>query len=157
MDFEQKLALKPFSSNMAMVILWRWKNSKKSSTVSDKPVLAQLEMLKAWELKHTALENLVGRLELGGIPLALIQAGSFVQQNRIWSYGYFNIYEARRKRGDLCPILHKINACGIVHVEQQSIWTTCTYNSNTTSVWAFVMNWVVWMKLFMSEKITSEC
>lgn len=68
------------------------------------------------------------------ILLALLQAGSYVQQHKISFFDFLNIYEAMRKRVDLKPIMNGNKACGVVHDEQRSIWTTWKITLSTLTI-----------------------
>lgn len=131
MKLEQKLELKPLSVIMEMVVLWRWRNAKKCVSTSDEEALAQLELLKASNMKeYDALQNLI-RSFLGGIPLALLQAGSYIQQHRVLFFDHLHIYEAMRQRAALNPIMSTNEACEVLHDEQRSIWTTWKISLST--------------------------
>lgn len=125
MNFEQKLTLKPRSVEMGGFMLWRWKNVKTNTMMTDEKVIAKIESLKQSNFQENkALNSLAGKLGLGGIPLALLQAGSYVQQNNVSFLDYCQIYYEMRKRFDLKPIMLENKACEIKHFEQRAVCTT---------------------------------
>ena len=87
MEPEQRLKLKPLTTEQSMIVLWRWKHNLLPSCFSDDEVRMKLKILHEQdEIEYRALQELAGDVKeygLGGLPLALAQAGSFACKMRI--------------------------------------------------------------------------
>ncbi len=59
---------------------------------------------------------------LGRLPLALVQAGSFIWNALMSFEEYADMY--RGKRNDLSEVLDRAVGSGVVHDDQRAIWTT---------------------------------
>lgn len=79
------------------------------------------------EAEYGALDRIAGderSYSLGGLPLALINAGSYCYGNEISFREYIDLYEEAQKVGDLKEAMDKARNYGIVTEYQLGIWTT---------------------------------
>lgn len=83
----QKLQLKPLHLKPAIILLLRRKGNKDVNKYAEDQILSQLEELKlANRREHNILSNIVADKHfhgLGGLPLALSQAGMFICRSRL--------------------------------------------------------------------------
>lgn len=120
MSNEQLHHLKPLSNQDAMVALWRRKEGKIRSKVSDDAVKNHITKMKSEELEEfEALKLLSGNLGLGGLPLAIDQAGSFIRNRSMGYSEYLEMFKNEQKGGYSLP--------GI-ETPEQTIWTTWKLN-----------------------------
>ncbi len=82
---EQLLKLALLSQEDAMGVLWRWGKGKPRNLEDDAQVFRDMEKLKHENgAEYNALAKLAGKDEndgLGRLPLALVQAGSFIRSS----------------------------------------------------------------------------
>ncbi len=104
---EQVLRLGPLSQEEAMAVLWRRGKGKPRNFTDDAQVLYEMEKLKDenWD-EYGALGELAGVDEnhgLGRLPLALVQAGSYIRSARMSFECYATMYQGKWK--DLSDVL----------------------------------------------------
>lgn len=86
---------------------------------------AEIDSLRVKDVEeYNALKKIVRERGRGGIPLALLHAGSYIQQHGISFLYYYKLYENMRLIDNLKPVMHENNAWGIAHDELREIWTT---------------------------------
>ena len=126
MKSEQKLALEPLCTEDAMIALWRQIQKIESSEADDDEVMKEIGELEGSNLaEHRALKKLCGDDSghgLGGLPLALVQAGSFIAQFKYSYAEYLNLFESANK--DRKDIMNKAEELKSIRESQKSIWTT---------------------------------
>lgn len=76
-DLEQVVCLKPLSGESAMVILWRWKTSKKQNQVSDDNILVDLE---SHGDEYQAVRKLLVVLGLNGLGKLRVQLKYYIRR-----------------------------------------------------------------------------
>ena len=112
-----------------MIVLWRWKNNLLPSLVSDNQVRDELEALKNNdEVEYRALFGLAGNAKehgLGGLPLAIAQAGSFVYKMCITFARYIELYNQKRKTANVTRVFIPVDVRGLEYEHQCTVWTTC--------------------------------
>ncbi len=123
---DQMLRLEPLSQEEAMAVLWRWGKGKPRNLEDDGQVFFDMDKLKEenWA-EYGALAGLAGVDEdhgLGRLPLALVQAGSFIWNAGMSFEGYAGLYEG--KWNEVSEVLETAVDCGVVHSDQKAIWTT---------------------------------
>ncbi len=127
MKSEQNLVLKPLRAADAMVALWRQIQKIEIADADDDSVLAEIEKLKWDDLdEYCALWKLCGddsEHGLGGLPLALVQSGSFIAQFDHSLAGYLNLFETASKE-EWASIVNKTEDLKSIRESQRSIWTT---------------------------------
>ncbi len=127
MKSEQKLALEPLCGEDAMVALWRqiWKIER--GDADDDEVMAEINKLEvADQIEYCALKKLCGDDGgdgLGGLPLALVQAGSFIAQFKYSFADYLNLFESTNKE-DWQDAMSKTEEPKSIRESQKSVWTT---------------------------------
>ncbi len=136
MKSEQKLALKPLCVEDAMVALWRQIEKIDTTDADDNKVAADIKKLEGRDqVEYCALKKLCGDENgdgLGGLPLALVQAGSFIAQFECSFAEYLNLFESKT-RGDWKEIMHKTDDLKPIRESQRAIWTTWKINVRNLS------------------------
>ena len=98
----QQLKLQPLTLEQAMIVLWRLKENLLPSLIRDNQVREELEELKKNDYKeYCALSGLAGNVKehgLGGLPLALAQAWSFMHKMRITFARYVELYNQNKRQ-----------------------------------------------------------
>ncbi len=126
MKSEQKLALEPLCAEDAMVALWRRiRKIEKDDADGDKVMTAINELKGVDQAEYFALKKLCGDEGghgLGGLPLALAQAGSFIAQLNYSFRDYLNLLESANK--DWQDVMNKTEELKSIRESQRSIWTT---------------------------------
>ncbi len=127
MKSEQKLTLKPLCAEDAMVALWRQIRKMETADADDDKVMRKIKELEGVdEAEYHALKKLCGDDSgegLGGLPLALVQAGSFIAQFE-YSFGeYLDLFESANKE-DWENVMNKTEEVKPIQDSQRSIWTT---------------------------------
>ena len=104
MKSEQKLILTPLSAEDAMVALWQQVRKIETADVDDKSVMSEIKKLECEDqVEYFALKKLCGDDSgdgLGGLPLALVQAGSFIAQFQYSFAEYLNLFESADSKDD---------------------------------------------------------
>ncbi len=127
MKSEQKLTLDPLCPEDAMVAVWR--QIRKTETVDaddDKVMKEIMELEDGDEAEYRALKKLCGGDSgegLGGLPLALVQAGSFIAQFEYSFADYLDLFESANKE-DWESVMNKTEEVKPIQDSQRSIWTT---------------------------------
>ncbi len=97
MKSEQRLVLEPLCSEDAMVALWRQIRKIESGDADDDAVMIEIKELEVVdEAEYNALKKLCGDDSgdgLGGLPLALVQAGSFITQFNYSFAEYVDLFD----------------------------------------------------------------
>ncbi len=128
MKSEQKLALKPLCTKDAMVALWRQIRKIKTDTQDDDAVMKAIEELERCDAaEYLALKELCRDEEgcsLGGLPLVLVQAGSYIAQFQCSIAHYHNIFKNSNRTDDMRDIMKNTLEMKPVRESQRSIWTT---------------------------------
>ncbi len=92
----------------------------------DAQVFSDIERLKHENrAEYYALANLAGVDENDGLarlPLALVQAGSFIRNKTLSFEEYAVLYQG--KQNDLSEVLEAVVDSGMVRYDQRAIWTT---------------------------------
>ena len=127
MKREQKLNLDPLCTGDAMVALWRQIRKMETADADDDIVMKEIKELEGGnEAEYRALKKLCGDDSgegLGGLPLALVQAGSFIAQFE-YSFGeYLDLFESANKE-DWENVMNKTEEVKPIQDSQRSIWTT---------------------------------
>ncbi len=126
MTDSQLLRLEPLSQEDAMSVLWRWGKAKPRDLEDDAQVFSDIDRLKYEDkAEYRALADLAGvdhNHGLARLPLALVQAGSFIRSAALSFYDYFKMFQD--ERNDLPQMLETAMDSGLVRNEQKAIWTT---------------------------------
>ena len=126
MKSEQKLALEPLCAEDAMVALWRQIRKMERDDADDCKVMSEINELKSIDqAEYRALKKLCGDdngCGLGGLPLALVQAGSFIAQFNYSFADYLNLLESANKNWQ--DAMNKTEELKSIRESQRSIWTT---------------------------------
>ena len=128
MKSEQELVLEPLCDEDAMVALWRQSQSVETSEKSDEEVMAIIKALEGKDrAEFSALKELCGGRGghgLGGLPLALVQAGSFIRKFKYSFENYLSKFNDPNKKGDFQDIMMNTEDSIPIRESQRSIWTT---------------------------------
>ena len=107
----QNIVLEPLSMNESMSVLWRFRESIGAKDASDDMVsIAIRQLQKNFPEEHSALRQLCGhgwRYSLAGLPLALVQAGSYIRRFKMKFSVYLKLYQQASTKPDLERILQK--------------------------------------------------
>ncbi len=127
MKSQQKLALEPLCAEDAMVALWRQIQKMETAHAADDKVMTEIKRLEVVDqAEHCALKKLCrddGGHGLGGLPLALVQAGSFIAQFDYSFVEYLNLFESANKE-NWQDVLNNAEELKSIRESQRSIWTT---------------------------------
>ncbi len=127
MKSEQKLALEPLCAEDAMVTLWRQVQKTESGDADDDKVMKEIQELEGVnQVEYCAMKKLCGGDSghgLGGLPLALVQAGSFIAQFKYSFADYLDLFE-NVSNENWEDIMNKTNEVKQIRESQRSIWTT---------------------------------
>ena len=128
MKSEQKLILRPLCAEDAMLALWRQVRKIERGDMDDDKVMAVIQELEGIdEAEYYALKKLCGDDSgqgLGGLPLALVQAGSFIAQFKYSFAEYLDLFESANRKEDWEDIMNKTEEVKLIQDSQRSIWTT---------------------------------
>ncbi len=126
MKSEQKLTLEPLCAEDAMVALWRQIRKIERDDADDSKVISEINELKGvHQAEYCALKKLCGDVDghgFGGLPLAIVQAGSFIAQFNYSFAGYLNLFESANKAWE--DVMNKTEELKSIRESQRSIWTT---------------------------------
>ncbi len=127
MKSEQKLVLKPLSADDSMVALWRQTRKIQANDTNDYEVINAIKKLQKDDAdEHNVFKELCGdkgECSLGGLPLALVQAGSYIAQFGCSFAQYLNMLKnANSKEWE--DFMKKSDELKLVRDSQRSIWTT---------------------------------
>lgn len=105
--------------------------------VEDPEILAEVERLRVYDrAEYQALIELAGRNELhglGGLPLALAQAGSYIYRNGDSFVAYVHLYKLNRQNSGVTELFRKVEDSGLASEEQRCVWTTWRINVDALS------------------------
>ncbi len=126
MKSEQKLTLEPLCAEDAMVALWRQIRKIEWNDADDCKVMSEINELKSvHQAEYCVLKKLRGDDDghgLGGLPLAIVQAGSFIAQFNYSFADYLNLFESASE--DWEDVMNKTEELKSIRKSQRSIWTT---------------------------------
>ncbi len=124
MKSDQKLILEPLCAEDAMVGLWRQSKVMKIGDSDDDGVKEEIKKLEGVDPdEYRALEELCGdggNYSLGGLPLALVQAGTYIARFECTFKDYLNLFKSE----NLQDIMKNSEAPTAIRESQRSIWTT---------------------------------
>ncbi len=128
MKSDQKLVLEPLCVEDAMVALWRRSQVIKTVDAEDDRVMKEIEKLKGDdEDEYRALKELCGDegvYSLGGLPLALVQAGTYIDWFECSFGEYMNMFKTASRKEEFQDIMKKTEEMKPIQDWQRSIWTT---------------------------------
>ncbi len=128
MKREQKLVLVSLCTEDAMVALWRQTRKIKTSDADDDRVTKAIKKLERADVdEYQALEELCGDeggCSLGGLPLALVQAGSYMARFECSFEKYRNMLKNACRIEDMQDIMRNTEEVKPIRESQRSIWTT---------------------------------
>ncbi len=127
MKSDQKLILEPLCVEDGMVALWRRSRVRETGDLNDDEVRRQMKKLELVnQAEYCARKKICGDdcgYGLGGLPLALVQAGSFAAQFECSFAEYLNLFESASME-DLPNIMNKTQELKSIRESQKSIWAT---------------------------------
>ncbi len=125
---EQKLALKPLSTKDAMVLLWRRIRKLKTDVEDDDGVMNSIKKLQRDDAgEYRALKELCGdegECSLGGLPLALAQAGAYIARFECSLVEYLKMFKNANSLEHMKHIMKNTEEVKPIRDSQRSIWTT---------------------------------
>ena len=128
MKSEQKLVLKPLCAEDAMVVLWRQIRRIGTEVADDDEVMGEVKELERIDAdEYHALKELCGddrEHSLGGLPLALQQAGMYIRRSDCSFREYLNMFMSANRKEDLQKIIMNMEELKAIRESQRSIWTT---------------------------------
>ncbi len=128
MTNEQKLVLEPLCAGDAMVALWRQVRKIKTSTEDDDEAMNTIVKPESDNITdYRALMELFGdevESSLGGLPLALVQAGTYIVRFECLFSEYLNLFRNPGRTEDMYDILRSTEDSKPIRESQRSIWTT---------------------------------
>ncbi len=128
MKKDQKLVLEPLSVEDAMVALWRQIQKIETGDADDDGVMNAIEELERDDIgEYQALKELCadeGACGLGGLPLALVQAGTYIAQFECSVREYLNMFKNANRIEDMQDIMKNTDEVKPIQESQRSIWTT---------------------------------
>ncbi len=128
MTGEQKLVLGPLCTEDAMVALWRQIRKIKADVQDDHCVINAIKGLARDDPdEYRALKELCeeeGGCSLGGLPLALVQAGTYMAQFKCSIAEYLHMFMNANRIEDMRNIMKNTEEMKPIRESQRSIWTT---------------------------------
>ncbi len=128
MKSEQKLVLEPLCVKDAMVALWRQIRKIETDVADDDEVMNTIKDLeKDYMDEYRALEELCGdegSCSLGGLPLALVQAGTYMARFECSFVEYLNMFENAKRMEEMKQLMRNTEEVKAIIESQRSIWTT---------------------------------
>lgn len=125
---EQKLSLAPMNSKHAMITLMRRKEKLLSARVSTAEIEERLVDLESSNIEeYKALCDLASDKEeygMAGLPLALVQAGSFMNKKKKSFAVYLKLYRKVWNSRDVRRLLIKAEETGLENPRQKTVLTT---------------------------------
>ena len=125
---EQRLVLEPLSAEDAMVALWRHIRKIKSDVEDDNEVLNAIKKLENRNAEeYQALKELCrdeGEFSLGGLPLALVQAGACIAQFKCSVSEYLRMFKNANRIEKLLDIMRSTEDVKPIQESQRSVRTT---------------------------------
>lgn len=122
---EQKVSLKPMNRNDAMVTLMRRKKKLLSARVSNAEVEERVKQLETQDpVEYNALCDLASEKEecgMAGLPLALVQTGSFMNKKKMSFAVYLKLYTTERNSPDVQRLLLKAEETGLEDPRKQTV------------------------------------
>ncbi len=126
MKNEQRLVLEPLCAEDGMVALWRRSRVIETRDADDNRVRSEIRKLERVEFEeYHALKELCGdngAYSLGGLPLALVQAGTYIAQFKCSFAEYLHFIKCANK--DWRNVMNKTEELKSIRESQRSIWTT---------------------------------
>ena len=124
----QKLVLQLSNEVDSMVVLWRQIHVISSDYGDDEMVMGEIKKLKGDNrVEYDALKELSemdGERNLGGFPLALVQAGAYIGRYRCTFEEYKTLFKKASKKEDLDNIIGNSQQLMLMREEKKSIMTT---------------------------------
>ncbi len=128
MKSEQKLVLEPLCMEDAMVALWRQIRKIETSDANDDGLMNAIKELERDDKdEYQALKELCGDGgvgSLGGLPLALVQAGTYMGRFGCSFSKYLSIFKNAVKIEDMQDIMKNTEEVKPIRESQRSIWMT---------------------------------
>ncbi len=128
MKSKQKLVLEPLCVEDAMVALWRHIRKIEVNEADDDRVMNEIKELKRSDAaEYRALEELCGDergFSLGGLPLALVQAGTYIARFKCSFSEYLEKFKNANRIQDMEHIMKNTEDVKPIRESQRSIWTT---------------------------------
>ncbi len=128
MKADQKLVLQSLSEEDSMLVLWRQIQVIETDDADDDAVLAEINKLKEEKpVEYYALKELCddnAEHGLGGLPLALVQAGTYIGRFECSFEEYLNLFRNASRKEDLESIMENLVELTPIREAQRSIWTT---------------------------------
>ena len=161
MKSEQKLDLKPLSTEDAMVVLWRKIRKIETAEADDDKVMEKIKKLKDDDLaEYFALKKLCGddsKYGLGGLPLSLVQAVSYIAQYECSFAEYLNLVE-NSDGEEVQGIMNTSDDFKSIRQSQKSIWTTWKISVQKLSrkAWAVLRAMAMLRPSGVGEEISNE-
>ncbi len=128
MTCEQRLVLETLCTEDAMVALWRQIHKIKANFRDDDGVMNAIrELEKDNADDYRALKELCADNEvcsLGSLPLALVQAGTFIAQFKCSIVEYLCMFKNAKRVEDMQNIMKNTEDMKPIRESQRSIWTT---------------------------------
>ncbi len=143
MKDDQKLVLEPLCVEDAMMALWRQGRVIENDDADDSRVMADINKLKEEDqVEYYALKELCGddgAHSLGGLPLALVQAGSYIARFSCSFGKYLNLFRNANRKEELQSIMKNTVELTPIRESQRSIWTTWRISVEQLSDEAFAV------------------
>ena len=128
MKRDQKLVLGPLCAEDAMVALWRQIQKIEMGDADDAEVINSIKELERDNAKeYRALKELCGDEGgccLGGLPLALVQAGTYMARFECSFVEYLHMFQNANRIEDMQDIMKNTEEVKLIRESQKSIWTT---------------------------------
>ncbi len=128
MTSEQKLVLEPLCAEDAMVALWRQIRKTRMDVADDDAVMKAIKDLEKDQTEEfRALKELCGdegACSLGGLPLALVQAGTYIARFHCSFAEYLYMFENANRLEDMKHLMKNTEEVKPIRESQRSIWTT---------------------------------
>ncbi len=143
MKRDQKLVLKPLRAEDAIVALWRQVQKIEAVEADDDGVMKDVKKLESADPEeYRALKELCGderTCSLGGLPLALVQAGSYIARFDCSFAQYQNMFEKANRIEDIQNIMRNTDDVKPIRESQRSIWTTWKISVEQLSAKAYTV------------------
>ena len=116
------------SEEDAMIVIWRQVRVIGTDEANDRAVLSEIEKMKEknWD-EYSAMKEFCSRNgshSLGGLPLALVPAGTFMGQYDISLERYLELYKNANEKYNLESIIENLESVTPIREAQKSILTT---------------------------------
>ncbi len=125
---EQKLVLEPLCAKDAMVGLWRKVRKIRTDVAEDDGVMNAIKELERTDVpEYRALKELCadeGECSLGGLPLALVQAGAYMARFECSFSRYRDMFKNTNRIEGMQKLMRNTEEVKPIRDSQRSIWTT---------------------------------